>query len=221
MRAIILAAGEGKRIKSVTDNPKCMLDVGGETLIRRQLRLLDKIHAAPFIVAGYRYRDILDHVGYKEMVINPVWQQSNTLISLLFAISGSAMDCLVINGDVVFREDLLHKMLKSDYSACAVQGVDPTEEEVKVKCEGSRVTGIGKYLSGSRTEAVGVYLFRMPLVKAIRDGCYSLSNPWQLYYEDALNCHLHDHPMEIVGTTDAVEIDTPEDYEKARRIYEK
>jgi len=222
MRAIILAAGEGKRLKSVTDNPKCMLEIGGETLIKRQLRLLEKVHSVPLVVVGYKHKTLVEHVGWKEFVMNPVWKQSNTLISLLFAISGSPMDIFVINGDVIFREDLLPKMLEADYSACAVQSVDPTEEEVKVYHNDKRVTEIGKHLVDSVKEAVGVYLFRKPLVRAIRDNSYNsyyLKEPWNLYYEDALNEHLAQHPMEMVETSDAVEIDTPEDYERAKKLY--
>lgn len=220
MRAIILAAGEGKRLKSVTDNPKCMLEIGGETLIKRQLRLLEKVHSVPLVVVGYKHKTLVEHIGWKEFVMNPVWKQSNTLISLLFAISGSLMDTLVINGDVIFREDLLPKMLEADYSACAVQSVDTTEEEVKVYHNDKRVTEIGKHLVDSVKEAVGVYLFRKPLVRAIRDNSYYLKEPWNLYYEDALNEHLAQHPMEMVETADAVEIDTPEDYERARYLYD-
>lgn len=221
MRAIILAAGEGKRLKSVTDNPKCMLEIGGETLIKRQLRLLEKVHSVPLVVVGYKHKTLVEHVGWKEFVMNPVWKQSNTLISLLFAISGSPMDTLVINGDVIFREDLLPKMLEADYSACAVQPVDPTDEEVKVELDGSNnVREIGKHITGSKTESIGVYLFRKPLIKALRDCGHLLADPWKLYYEDALNVHLKYHPMQAVETSDAVEIDTPEDYERARYLYD-
>lgn len=220
MRAIILAAGEGKRLKSVTDNPKCMLEIGGETLIKRQLRLLEKVHSVPLVVVGYKHKTLVEHVGWKEFVMNPVWKQSNTLISLLFAISGSPMNTLVINGDVIFREDLLPKMLEADYSACAWQKIEPTDEEVKIRRGGSRILEIGKHLTESTSEAVGVYLFRKPLVKAIRDNSYHLKEPWNLYYEDALNEHLAQHPMEMVETADAVEIDTPEDYERARCLYD-
>ena len=219
MRAIILAAGEGKRLKSVTDNPKCMLEIGGETLIKRQLRLLEKVHSVPLVVVGYKYQTLVEHIGWKEFVMNPVWKQSNTLISLLFAISGPPMDTLVINGDVIFREDLLPKMLEADYSACAVQSVDPTAEEVKVYHSDLTVIEIGKHLEYSSIEAVGIYLFRKPLVKAIRDNSCYMREPWKLYYEDALNEHLAQHPMEMVETADAVEIDTPEDYERAKEIY--
>ncbi len=222
MRAIILAAGEGKRLKSVTDNPKCMLEIGGETLIKRQLRLLEKVHSVPLVVVGYKHKTLVEHVGWKEFVMNPVWKQSNTLISLLFAISGSPMNTLVINGDVIFREDLLPKMLEADYSACAFQGVEnPTDEEVKIRRDPLWVTEIGKHLTQSRLESVGVYLFRKPLVKAIRDSAWLFPEPYKLYYEDALNELLKYHPMVAIETADAIEIDTPEDYERAKELYAK
>lgn len=219
MRAIILAAGEGKRLRGITNNPKCMLKINGETLIKRQLRLLEKVYSSPVIVVGYQHKTLIDHVGSKEFIMNPVWKESNTLISLLFAISGPPADTLVLNGDVVFREDLLPKMFEANYNACAVQDVDPTEEEVKIKYDGLRVTEIGKHIKRSAVEAVGVYLFRKPLIRAIRNSCYLVDNPWELYYEDVVNLYLKNHPMQKVETTNAVEIDTPEDYERAKIIY--
>ena len=222
MKAIILAAGEGRRMRDVTSDPKCLLEVNGESLIKRQLRLLEKVYCAPVIVVGYKYKTLVDHIGWKEFVMNPVWKQSNTLISLLFAISGPPVDTLIINGDVIFREDLLPKMLEADYSACACQKLDnPTDEEVKIRRDPLWVTEIGKHLTQSRLESVGVYLFRKPLVKAIRDSSYHLKEPCKLYYEDALNEHLAHHPVDIIETADAIEIDTPEDYERAKELYAK
>ncbi len=221
LKAIILAAGAGRRLKEITQDPKCMLKVAGETLIKRQLLLIERVHCHPVIVVGYRYKSIIKHIGHKEMVMNPIWKRTNTLVSLLFAISGAPDDCLVINGDVIFRDDLLEKLLSANYSACATQCVDePTDEEVKVKCKGSVVFEIGKQVVDSNLEAVGVYLFRKPLVRDIRDHAYMVREPWGMYYEDIVDKYLEFHPMETVDTTEAVEIDTPEDYRRAKKIYE-
>ena len=60
MKAIILAAGMGSRLKALTkDNPKCMVKVNGETLIERVLSQLDKCNFEEIIlVLGYK-KDIL------------------------------------------------------------------------------------------------------------------------------------------------------------------
>lgn len=224
MKAIILAAGEGRRMRDVTSDPKCLLEINGESLIKRQLRLLESVYCAPVIVVGYEYEKIIDHIGWgKNMVMNPVWNNSNTLMSLLFAISGPPEDCLVINGDVIFEEDLLHPILDMDYSACAFQVSEPTGEEVMIKHDDNFwVTEIGKHVI-SDFEAVGVYLFRKPLIKAIRNYADMLSNPHKLYYEDAIDMALdfRFHPIKIVKTKNTIEIDTPEDYERAKELYAK
>ena len=51
MQAIILAAGMGKRLGELTQgNTKCMIRVGGETLIERVLRQLDALHLSRIII---------------------------------------------------------------------------------------------------------------------------------------------------------------------------
>jgi len=221
MRAIILAAGQGKRISNVTNRPKCVLEVGGETIIGRQLRLLEKAYCASRIVVGYKAKEIIDCIGWgKDIVYNPLWKQSNTLVSLMFAISDRPIDTLVINGDVVFGEGLIKELMAHDYSAAAVQFLEKsTDEEVKVICgTDNRVKEIGKHCSGT-LEAVGVYLLRAPLLRAIREKVSSMQNPWTAYYEDAINLVLEAHPMSICFTKGAIEIDTPSDYEAAQQLY--
>ena len=54
MKAIILAAGMGSRLKELTNNiPKCMIEVNGESLIKRLLKILIK----------YKVNDVVLVVG--------------------------------------------------------------------------------------------------------------------------------------------------------------
>ena len=44
MKAVILAAGRGSRLGKYTDDkPKCLIEIGGETLLDRELRLLSEL----------------------------------------------------------------------------------------------------------------------------------------------------------------------------------
>ena len=46
MRGIVLAAGKGSRLNgTAADRPKCLVELGGLTLIERQIRTLDSLHA--------------------------------------------------------------------------------------------------------------------------------------------------------------------------------
>jgi len=223
MKATILAAGRGLRIASVTDNPKCLLEVGGETILDRQLRLLDKSGCNPTIITGYKAGEITKKLGWsKRTVYNPLWKHSNTLVSMLIGMEGSIIDTVVINGDTVFSNDILPKMLDMDYSVAAVRLLDsPTSEEMKVRIAGgNRIIEIGKDIN-SIVEAVGVYLFRAPLLRAMVKAVKDMGkDPINAYYEDAVNMVLAEHPMSMCQAEYAVEIDTPEDYERAREIYE-
>ena len=74
MQAIILAAGMGKRLGELTQgNTKCMIRVGGETLIERVLRQLDALHLSRIvIVIGYKgaeLREYLSHVSVQTPLI--------------------------------------------------------------------------------------------------------------------------------------------------------
>ena len=53
MRAIILAAGEGKRLRPYTNNtPKCMVEIEGKSLIDRQINVLNKNGIDDIIIIG-------------------------------------------------------------------------------------------------------------------------------------------------------------------------
>lgn len=225
MRVIILAAGEGKRIRSLTDSPKCLLKINGEAIIDRTLRILKKHCCTPEIVVGYEFYRIKSHLGKQKYIFNPLWNKSNTLISLAFAIAENTDDALVINGDLLFRENLIEKMLSERHSSCAVQYLnDPTAEEVKVaigKTLSARrfvVTQIGKNVDSS-LEAVGAYLFGSEILRSIRKTMVHLERVNELYYEDALNLCLG-HTLVPIYTENAIEVDTPEDYDRARDLYE-
>ena len=62
MRAVILAAGVGKRLWPVTQHkPKCLIEIGGQTLLSRYLEVL----------ASVKIRDVTIVVGYKQEMIGP------------------------------------------------------------------------------------------------------------------------------------------------------
>lgn len=77
MKCIILAAGEGVRMKPLTDNtPKPMLKVAGEPILEHILNdLPDKVNRV-ILVVGYLYQQIHNHFGhyYRHLKIDYIVQ---------------------------------------------------------------------------------------------------------------------------------------------------
>lgn len=85
MRAIILAAGMGTRLGELTrDTPKCMMEVGGRTLLERQIEGWRKAGASEIVVVrGY----LSDHIQYPGVtyVENTDYAHNGLLLSLMTA----------------------------------------------------------------------------------------------------------------------------------------
>lgn len=116
LSGIILAAGQGTRLRPLTDDrPKCLVELVGQPLIDRQLAVLRAFGIADLaIVGGYRV-DQLAGCG-AGTIHNPEFATTNMVASLFCARSmmrGSA-DLIVSYGDIVFEERVLAALCASD-----------------------------------------------------------------------------------------------------------
>ncbi len=104
MRAIILAAGRGSRMKSMTSEmPKCLVPLQGRPLLEWQLEALKKAGIEDIaIVTGYR-RDMLSTYGLTEFH-NPRWAETNMVSSLACAEPWLSAGPVVISYSDIFYE---------------------------------------------------------------------------------------------------------------------
>ena len=83
MQAVIMAAGKGKRLGSLTQQmPKCLLEVGGRPLIEQQLDILGRHGIGDIImVVGYRTEMIRERLKdcRVSFVFNPFYETTNVL----------------------------------------------------------------------------------------------------------------------------------------------
>lgn len=111
MRAIILAAGRGSRMGSMTDQrPKCLCQLHGKPLLQYQLEALSSAGIDDVaIVTGYRNADLIGFSGTK--FYNPRWSQTNMVYSLLQAddwLLGS--QCIISYSDIFYSEDAVRRL---------------------------------------------------------------------------------------------------------------
>ncbi len=109
MKAIIVAAGRGRRLGQETEAiPKCMVRVAGKPILHRQL---DALAAAGVdevvIVRGYRGDRIAIPAGAPPVrfVENPDWAENNILTSLLYAEADMRGGFVFSYSDIVFAPE--------------------------------------------------------------------------------------------------------------------
>ena len=114
MKAIILAAGEGKRLRPLTnDKPKCMVDLFGKTLLEWKIDVLKKCGISEIIiVTGYKKNsiNIQDVIFYE----NNEFDKTNMVETLFCTRKEFDDSLLIIYGDIIFEKDVLEKILDNN-----------------------------------------------------------------------------------------------------------
>ncbi|HEY1027956.1 MAG TPA: phosphocholine cytidylyltransferase family protein [Pseudomonas sp.] len=116
MRVIILAAGQGTRLRPYTDDrPKCLVELQGRALLHRQLDVL-RAHGLTDVtlIGGYR-ADCLRDQG-PEVLVNPRFAETN-MVSTLFCAEQRMVDgedLLIAYGDIIYQPSVLQSLLATD-----------------------------------------------------------------------------------------------------------
>ena len=175
MRVIILAAGQGKRLLPLTaEIPKALLDIHGRSLIGRQIDAFAARGLKDFVVVtGYgaaRMDAALAEIGRERgvsiaTVYNPFYGVADNLASCWIARREMNRDFIQVNGDNVFRADLVERLLAAPEAPVTVAINRKTSydtDDMKVMLDAGRLTEIGKMLPVDTVdaEAIGFYIFR-------------------------------------------------------------
>lgn len=176
MRAVILGAGQGRRLLPLTQTvPKCLLSVGGRPILGWQLRGLAAVGIDEVtLVTGFADQRVAKALPG----IVPPGMRVETLYNPFFAVSDNIGSCylarerllaapstLLLNGDTLFEAAVARRLLESPPAPVTV-AIDrkPTydADDMKVSLAGTRLRAIGKTLPAERTdgESIGMILFR-------------------------------------------------------------
>ncbi len=111
MKAIILAAGQGTRLKKYTKNlPKGMLMFNGKTIIERQIEEYRAAGIKDIIVVRGFAADKIQYEGVKYYT-NEKFATTNMVESLMCARSEFGDDCIVSYSDILFTQEMLQGMM--------------------------------------------------------------------------------------------------------------
>jgi len=159
-KAIILAAGNGSRLRPLTDGrPKCLLEVGGRPIIDHQMEALRRCGVTDVvIVVGYCADRIRQHLGPTARYIeNPRFDSTNSLYSLWLARDELRSGAIVLNSDVLALP-LLFARLRDAAAPDAIlveRGSGFVAEDMKVALNGDRVVDGISLIVATRTHLPG------------------------------------------------------------------
>ena len=238
MRVIILAAGQGKRLLPLTaDVPKALLDIGGKTLIERQVEAFAANGLKDFVVVtGYaadKMEQALALVAARLnvtiiTVFNPFYAVADNLASCWLLRSYMDRDFIQVNGDNVFRGDLVARLLEPTTQTISV-AINRKEafdaDDMKVMLDGARLTEVGKTLPVDTVdaEAIGFYIFRGEGAKHyVNELELAMRDPQGLkrWFPSAIGSLAKKVPVGVVEITGLrwSEVDFPVDLQQARLL---
>lgn len=231
MKAVILAAGVGKRLWEVTQyRPKCLIEIGGRSLLHRYLESLAAVGIRRVeIVVGYKQEMIRaaveqDACGVKVTFLVNEQFHRGSISSLWIARTAFDDDTVVMDADVLFHQEILRRLVSSPSENALLmdETVKQTGEECMVVVSGGRVIALTKNLPEQYDyagEGVGFLRIRHAdtprVVSSLRD--YIDRESWDMEYEDALRQYFQDVRVghERIGGLPWTEIDFIEDVQKA------
>lgn len=133
--AIILAAGRGSRLRTVTEKPKALLEIRGEVLIERLIKQLQAKGIDDItIVTGYRHKDFyyLEDKYDIELVYNKKWFCTNNIISFIKGFEAHSRELsqygtIILDADIYINDESIIQT-KIDTSGYYVEYSDDAEK---------------------------------------------------------------------------------------------
>jgi choline kinase len=177
-RAVILAAGMGTRLRSaVGDRPKGLIEIEGETLVGRSLRLLRAAGVERMtVVVGFQadqYRRFAANASDIDLVVNEAFETTGSMASLARALDSIDEDLLLLESDIVYQARALDALLdQPQRDATLLSGPTAAGDEVWVYAPAGLVRAMSKQLDdlpGAMGEFVGLTRLSRAACAAMRE----------------------------------------------------
>ena len=224
MRAIILAAGLGTRLRSMTDNtPKALIKVKDKPLVEYQIEYLkEKGIDEIIVVVGYLHEqfDYLKEKYGVKLVFNDKYAEYNNFYSL-YLVKDYLADSYVIDADNylfknMFRSDINRSTYFSVYREdCEnewflIYGDDYKVKDIIVDSKAGRILSGVSFWDKETAEKINKFI----------DFAYDSNEFMDLYWDNMVKDNISelDVYVEELEVNSIYEIDSVKDYNKLEKI---
>lgn len=233
MKAVILAAGMGTRLRPITDKvPKCMVPVNGVTIIENQINnLIDNGINEIIIIGGYKYDILKAHISKisekVRIINNKEYSTTNNMYSLHMAkefVDNEAF--LLLNGDVFFEKEIIEKLLENkEPNMIVCDDGRYIEESMKIIVKNGIISSISKQITPEDAYGVTIDIYKFSsyaskkLFETIQKIIYEENNlnSWSEVAIDKVLKQVDFMPLDIKYKW--VEIDNHEDLAQAEKNF--
>ncbi|AGH81047.1 hypothetical protein PCNPT3_05525 [Psychromonas sp. CNPT3] len=241
LKAIILAAGIGSRIRPLTNNcPKSLLKIGEYTILEMMVSNIVKCGITEIVfILGYLENDIKDFINKNfpslnaHFITNEFYTKTNTGYSLMLAeelVKDSSF--IKFDADVVFDIEILKQLIASEYENCLCVDtqINLDAEEIKIIInDKNQVLKASKDVAPKDAigESIGIEKISNSTAKRLFSELKEMMSDekhHQEYYEAAYERLIAKNVifniLDITGLK-WIEIDTLDDFAKAENIFKK
>ncbi|OGZ12730.1 MAG: hypothetical protein A3D67_02875 [Candidatus Lloydbacteria bacterium RIFCSPHIGHO2_02_FULL_51_22] len=236
LNVIILAAGIGKRMMSLTKNcPKPLLSVAGKPIIAHMIEFVRSVGAEKIIVVGgYYFQKLKKEIAIigvsAEVVNNPdyTFQNLSSFQKGLHAVKDDT-NLLVCDADYIFQESTaraVRAQARNISVYCSYDLSSADKDRMRVRSQGRKVLEMSKKIEDYDALYTGIFFIpqrALPLTREIVEYILKTQNPLEVRVESIFGELLRRGEavsVRDVGPANWFEFDTPEDLEKARRALE-
>lgn len=239
MKAIILAAGVGSRLRPITEaKPKTLVEVNGKPMLGYLIdNLIDNNISEIVICIGYKGEKIRDFCGQQyphvkfSFVENVDFEITNNMYSLYLARKYLQGDIILMNADLVYEETVISGLLKTQWTCVAVDKGTYDEESMKViVTENGNICDIAKTISQKQAfgRSIDVYKIAESDLVILKSHLLEIvewqkeRNQWtevllqQLFQTQKIQAKPY-----LIGDAKWVEIDNYEDLHRGEMLFNK
>lgn len=192
MKAIILAAGVGSRIKKFSLNHhKSLIKIGDRSLLTRMVNYLIDINIKDIlIVTGYKSEQIKNEIKTKAKYIYfPGYRKSNNLQTLLHVKKEIKGSFICLFSDIFFDKKILINLKKSTKQIClAIDTSKVLKNTMRIKKKDNKLTDIGSQINVADGDGnfIGIAKFSKKGAENLKKSLSFYKNNHTDYYTFAL-----------------------------------